>query len=197
MQYLIYTGPGKVTATLTTDAPGSHYGIPVLRIEGKGVEDWPDLGPADHLPSGLTAAQILVLWATRQKPDAGAFTEPSAEGVADARRFCAQWPAGPQIQKMRWRVYQSFETLGDPGEELCYDRETAEKAAAELRRLIIKMVMEDCAPMEDDGQTRTGQSNEVEAWNHADTHHQHGGKYTRAAGEYIATQAVVIEEITE
>lgn len=98
MEELIYTGPGGVTATLTTAAPGSHYGIPVLRIEGEGVEDWPDLGPADTLPSGLTAAALCCMWANGTKPDAGTFTMATAEGIEAATRFCRQWPDGPQVE---------------------------------------------------------------------------------------------------
>jgi hypothetical protein len=48
-------------AYFTTASPSSHYGIPALRIDGDlpefGEFDH-DLGPADVLPSGVTAAEL-------------------------------------------------------------------------------------------------------------------------------------------
>ena len=81
MNKLIYTGPTGVKATLTTDSSSSHYGIPVLRVEGE------DYGPADILPSGLSGAALIA-------QVAGEF---DAETREAAQNFCAQWPEGPQI----------------------------------------------------------------------------------------------------
>jgi hypothetical protein len=86
MNKLIYSGPTGVKATLT-DSSASHYGIPVLRVEGKGCENLPDYGPADILPSGLSGAALVV-------QVAGDF---DAETREAAQNFCAQWPEGPQI----------------------------------------------------------------------------------------------------
>ena len=71
-------------ATLTAN---SHGGIPVLRLELAGSADPLDLGPADQLPSGVTAAAVVerLAWAMDD------------ETRGAARAFCAQWPAGPQI----------------------------------------------------------------------------------------------------
>lgn len=103
MDVKIYTGPGGVTASLTTDSPASHYGIPALRIEGPGVEQWPDLGPADVLPSKMPAAHLVVACALGQLPGGvgGTIHPMSAEVLEAARRFLAQWPEGPQLAEPR------------------------------------------------------------------------------------------------
>jgi len=59
-----------------------------LRIEGDGLENLPDYGPADILPSGLSAAALVV-------QAAGDF---DAETHESAQKFCAQWPEGPHIE---------------------------------------------------------------------------------------------------
>jgi len=99
MNAKIYTGPTNVKGYLTTESPASHYGVPVLRVEGKGTEDWPDLGSADLLGSGITAGQFVVECASGVLPkDVGGRIHPMSEEVREAaRRFCAQWPEGPQI----------------------------------------------------------------------------------------------------
>jgi len=33
MNTRIYTGPGGVSATLTTDSPASNHGVPALRVK--------------------------------------------------------------------------------------------------------------------------------------------------------------------
>lgn len=88
---LIYRGPYGHTAILTTNSSASSYGVPVLRIEGKGLDDWPDLGPADALPSGHTAARLVV-----NAMDTGFWTPNDIEA---GRKFCAQWPDGPQVRR--------------------------------------------------------------------------------------------------
>jgi hypothetical protein len=84
---LIYTNPNGHTATLTTDSPASHYGISALHLEGVGMDNLPDLGPADVLPSGLTAAHLVCAVADRLSDTAR----------QAARKFLAQWPEGPQL----------------------------------------------------------------------------------------------------
>ena len=78
------------TAILTTDSPGSHYGIPVLRIEAEDVDG--DFGPADVVvkkPPFITAADVVCGWAYDR--------DRTHDEVEAARRFCAQWPDGPQV----------------------------------------------------------------------------------------------------
>ena len=106
MREEIYTGPGGVKGYLTTESPASHYGVPALRVEGKGVEDWPDMGPADVLGSGITAAQFVVECASGVLPKGiGGTIHPMDKATRDAaRKFCAQWPEGPQIQSEETRL---------------------------------------------------------------------------------------------
>ena len=89
MEKLIYTGPHGHIATLTTQSPASHYGVPALRLEGDGLDGLPDFGPADTLPSGITAAELVV----RATGD-GVWTIGDLEA---AQNFCAQCPTGPQV----------------------------------------------------------------------------------------------------
>jgi hypothetical protein len=72
-----------MTIELTTESSLSHYGIPVLCIDGV------DYGPSDIVPtqSGvvMTGAEVvveLVLDGTLSR--------------AEGESFCAQWPDGPQ-----------------------------------------------------------------------------------------------------
>lgn len=99
MNAKIYTGPLGVQAILTTDSPASHYGVPVLRVEGKGVEDWPDFGPSDTLGSGFSAAALVAACATGVLPyGVGGAIHPMSPATREAARaFCRQWPNGPQI----------------------------------------------------------------------------------------------------
>ena len=93
MNYLVASDKEGGTATLTTDAPGSHYGIPVLRVEAEDVNG--DFGPADLIdarPKGggvISAAQVVAEWA--------AAPERTAIERDAARRFCWQWQEGPQV----------------------------------------------------------------------------------------------------
>ncbi|MBI4560552.1 MAG: hypothetical protein HY724_00800 [Candidatus Rokubacteria bacterium] len=120
MEARIYTGPHGVTATLTTESSASHYGIPALRIEGPGVEDWPDFGPADVLGSGLTAAAIVRACAVGKLPDGigGRIHKMDETAREAAQRFLAQWPDGPQI----------------PAEEDALDNALADTMVEDLRR---------------------------------------------------------------
>lgn len=96
----------------------------------------------------------------------------------------------------RYRVSQTFETLGDPCAEAAATREAAEVAAAVLRDVIADMVAGWATP-DAGGDTGpdTGWANEVEAWNQAAAMADGQETYGRAVGEYIAEQAVTIEEI--
>lgn len=98
---------------------------------------------------------------------------------------------------MKYEVRQSFETLGDPCAETFETREEAEAAAEKLRAAIAEAVAGWKIP--DDDIRQTGYLNEIEAWEHAaDLAEAEGnGTYGAAAGEYIAEQAVEIEEIDE
>jgi len=92
MNTTIYTGPGGVKAILTTESPASHHGVPALRAEGKGVEDWPDMGAADVLGSGFTAAALVYACAMGRLPEGvgGRVHRMSAATREAARRFLAQ-----------------------------------------------------------------------------------------------------------
>lgn len=84
----------EITVTLTTWAPGSHYGFPVLRVEGHPAGD-ADLAPASLIPAlpgeawGFAADLLCAIH--RKKPLTG-------EALERARAFLRQWPDGPQIQ---------------------------------------------------------------------------------------------------
>jgi hypothetical protein len=96
---------------------------------------------------------------------------------------------------MKFRISQGFETLGDPCGETVETREAAEAAAATLRAGIAEMVAGWETPDADDETSPTGYSNEIEAWAHATTLADGAATYGQAAGEYIAEQAVEIEEV--
>jgi hypothetical protein len=84
---LLLTDKSRGTATLTTDSPQSHYGLPILRIESEG-----DFGPADMVDHIVTAADIVAGWASNPGR--------TAEEIGAARMFLRQWPDGPQIMKV-------------------------------------------------------------------------------------------------
>mgnify|MGYP001207917945 FL=1 len=65
-----------------------------LRIEGKGVEDWPDLRPADVLGSGIAAGAFVATCAAGVLPKGvGGTIHPMSKSTREAaRKFCAQWP---------------------------------------------------------------------------------------------------------
>ena len=78
------------TCHLTTDSSASHYGIPVLRIDGEDIDG--DFGPADIIgtaPSIIYAAEAVAGWA--KQPGR------TAEEIKAARSFLRQWPDGPQV----------------------------------------------------------------------------------------------------
>lgn len=101
MEILIYTGPHGHTATLTTYSPSSHYGIPVLRIEGPGLDDLPDYGPADVLPSGLPAQELVWSWlcCADVSGDSGGWEPVTEAGRDAARAFCSQHPYEPEVSR--------------------------------------------------------------------------------------------------
>jgi hypothetical protein len=85
MNAVVFLSDG-VRATLTTDSPASHNGIPVLRLEYATGETL-DLRASHKHEDGISAAEIV-------KSTSWCF---DSETLAAARRFCAQWPEGPQI----------------------------------------------------------------------------------------------------
>jgi hypothetical protein len=86
------------TAVLTTASPQSHYGVPVLRIEG--AKDIPergiDYGPADLIAEvkgvPLRGAHIVAGWALGKG-------RTQAE-IQIARQYLRQWPDGPQLPEI-------------------------------------------------------------------------------------------------
>ena len=96
-----------------------------------------------------------------------------------------------------FRISQTFETLGDPCAETFDTREAAEAAASKMRGEIAEMVAGWATPDADDERRPTGYSNEIAAWAHAVSLADGAPTYGREAGEYIAEQAVEIEEIEE
>ena len=98
---------------------------------------------------------------------------------------------------MKIRISQGFETLGDPSAETLDAREAAEAAAAKMRGEIAEMVAGWATPAADDESMPTGYSNEIAAWAHAVSLADGASTYGAAAGEYIAEQAVEIEEIAD
>ena len=106
MHTKIYTGPGGVKAYFTTESSASHYGVPALRVEGKGVEDWPDFGPSEVLGSGISAGAFVVACASGVLPKGfGGTIHPMCKSTREAaRKFCAQWPEGPQIPPEETRL---------------------------------------------------------------------------------------------
>lgn len=62
--------------TLTTDHPAASYGLPVLVVDGEAY------GPGDTLPSGDTAAALVVQW--------GREPERTDDDLRMARRFLKQ-----------------------------------------------------------------------------------------------------------
>ena len=106
---------------------------------------------------------------------------------------------------MKYRVSQSFETLGDSGGETFGTRAEAEDAARKFEALIASDVAKMSTP--DEREDRTGNSSEIEAWEAAadlaGVEYNDDGErtedspsvYGEAAGQYIAEQAVEIEDV--
>ena len=92
MRYLVLNDPDGGMAFLTTEsAVGTRDGVPVLEIRAGEVDG--TFGPADLIydESGpvMRAAPLVEVWAS--SPDR------SDAEIEAARRFCAQWPEGPQV----------------------------------------------------------------------------------------------------
>ena len=92
---------GEIYGWLTTNSPMSHYGCPALRL-AEPFDDpdrTTDYGPADLVTHGEAAetfgpepaAETIVRWVEGQREAL------SDEAVGAAKRFCAQWPTGPQV----------------------------------------------------------------------------------------------------
>jgi hypothetical protein len=79
-------------AELTTDSTMSHYGIPVLRLNGN------DYGPKDVV--GEYTDLLTEVTSTKTMTAAEYVCLNSAPGHCFQReyavKFCAQWPEGPQ-----------------------------------------------------------------------------------------------------
>lgn len=102
-------------------------------------------------------------------------------------------------------VSQRFETLGVPGETRHNSKQDAEMAADKDRSEIAEMVAEWETP-ETEPRNQTGFASEIEAWKEAaviagveyddngDRTESSPKTYGLAAGQYIAEQAVAIEE---
>jgi hypothetical protein len=109
-------------AYLTTASPQSHYGIPVLRIDG--AKDIPDrgidYGPANVIAQTgnhmLTGASIVAGWAMDKKR--------TPREVEIARLYLSQWPDGPQIP-----VVKAAAALGRKGGLVKSDRKAASSRA--------------------------------------------------------------------
>lgn len=96
---------------------------------------------------------------------------------------------------MKFRVSQQFETLGDACTELVHTREAAESVAAALRDDIAEMVARWQTPNADSEGRPTGCLPEFEVWARAAQLADGAPTYGREAGEYIAEQAVGIDDV--
>jgi hypothetical protein len=101
---------------------------------------------------------------------------------------------------MKFRVSQGFETLGDACGKTYETLEAAEAAADKLRGEIAAMVAGLETPdTEDDGtidgSIPMGYSLELDSWEHAVALADGADTYGKAAGEYIAEQAVTIDVV--
>lgn len=97
----------------------------------------------------------------------------------------------------QFRISQGFETLGDPSAETVETRAAANLAAGKLRGEIAEMVAGWETPDADVASSPTGYSNEIAAWEHAAILADGASTYGREAGEYIAEQAVEIDDDAE
>lgn len=77
---------GDVDIFLTTDHSASSYGVPVLLIGETAY------GPADILPSGMRAGELVGRFLARAAAGPGTFVE-TQEGRDMARRFLGADPA--------------------------------------------------------------------------------------------------------
>ena len=113
-----------------------------------------------------------------------------------------------KINKMKFIVSQTFDTLGDPCEETFHSREAADVAAGKLSEIIAVMVSDWETPEHDDSQ-KTGFIGEIDAWTQAeelagvefddagDRTPESPKTYGIIAGRHIASKAVSIETSDE
>lgn len=80
MTRLIYLSPYAV-AHLTTTHAASSYGQPVLTVAGQAY------GPADALPSGITAGEFVRMFLAGEDPAGGQWGRRTREAKALAERF--------------------------------------------------------------------------------------------------------------
>ena len=107
---------------------------------------------------------------------------------AEARR------ALQEGERMKYEVSQTFETLGIPCETVHGSQAAADQAAAELRRELAEMIGD--WSVDDDDNDGFLQADERATWARAGEIST-TAKYGRAAGAYVAEQAVEIEEIED
>jgi len=82
---LLYKSP-FATTYLTTAHPASSYGQPVLLVSGEAH------GPADVLPSGITAGDLVRLFLDGSSPGGGSWARRTKELVRLAEHFLATAP---------------------------------------------------------------------------------------------------------
>jgi hypothetical protein len=98
---------------------------------------------------------------------------------------------------MKYRISQTHERIGDPCSTVVATSREAEAAADKLRTDIAEMVAG--WKIDPVGPQATGWSDEVSVWQHAEelAEEDGGTTYGKRAGDYIANNAVCIEEIEE
>jgi len=100
MTYLIYESQ-HAKAELTTEHPASSYGMGVLLVTRKDDNSQQAYGPADMLPSGVTAGQLVKSFISNP-PAAPAgyanFGKYTDEAGELARKFLSQLPPEPPVE---------------------------------------------------------------------------------------------------
>jgi len=109
MRYFLFNDPSGAMAYLTTESPASRDEALVLAVRAGDVDG--DFGPADLIYDAgvpaMTAAALVEVWAS--SPDR------SDDEIEAARRFCAQWPEGPQVAGQRDGVFRDGPPLSARG----------------------------------------------------------------------------------
>jgi hypothetical protein len=98
-----------------------------------------------------------------------------------------------------FRIYQSFETLGDPCAETATTAAEAAAIAARMVEEIAEMIAGGMsAPRDEDARTgRTGSAGELAAWDAAHEAAGEGNHLTVETARIVARAAVQIEEIPD
>jgi len=92
MKYLIWNDPDGGMVYLTTDSPAGSHGVPVLEVRAGTLDGiyWPSAPLYEKGAGSMTAASLVKAWADS--------SDRSDAEIEAARRFCAQWPEGPQVE---------------------------------------------------------------------------------------------------